>query len=117
MKAFVKNVKDIDPVCPPGHENTDSWPLVTPKLGGSDAIEFAITEIRPGGAGHKDIHETSDHVFFFISGRAYAIVEGERFNVGPGDALFIPRNSNHEVHIEGKETLRLIAVSAPARKT
>jgi len=117
MKAFVKNVKDVEPVCPPKHEKTDSWPLVTPKLGGSDAIEFFLTEMRPGGAGLEDIHEASDHVFFYISGRAYAIVDGERFNVGPGDALFVPRNSTHEVHVEGNETLRFIGLCAPARKT
>ena len=116
MKAFIKNTGDVEPICPPKHENTDSWPLVTPKLGGSDAIEFAVTEIRPGGAGYKDKHEAADHVFFFISGRAYAIVDGEKFNVRPGDALFIPRNSDHEVYVEGKETLCLVAVSAPARK-
>lgn len=117
MKAFLKNAKDVAPVCPSRHVDADSWPLVTPKLGGSDAIELFLTEIRPGGAGLEDVHETIDHVFFIISGRALVIVGGERFNVGPGDALFVPRNSTHEFHVEGRETLRLIGLCAPARKT
>ncbi len=116
MKAFVRNAKDVDPVCPARHENTKSWPLVTPELGGSDAIEFFINEMQPGAVGEEDIHEAEDQVFFFISGRASAIVEGERFNVGPGDALFVPRNSKHEVHVEGDEAVRLIVLFAPARK-
>lgn len=114
-KAFVKSVKDVVPVCPPKHEGTDSWPLVTPKLGGGDSIEFFVTEIRPGGAALEDIHETADHVYFFISGRGYSIVEGQRFDVGPGDALWIPRNSVHELKVIGNETLRFTVLFAPAR--
>lgn len=114
-KAFVKNIKDVEPVVPVKHEEADSWPLVTPKLGGSDAIEFFVTEIRPGGAALEDIHETSDHVYFVLSGRGEAIIEGEKFNLEPGDALFIPRNSRHELKTVGKETLRFVVLFAPAR--
>ncbi|MDK2985997.1 MAG: hypothetical protein PWQ96_1640 [Clostridia bacterium] len=115
-KPFVRNVNDVDPVCPPLHENASSYPLVTPKNGGSDSIEYFITEIRPGGAALKDVHENEDHVYFFLSGKGYSIIEGERFEFGPNDALFIPRNSEHEMYPVGEETLRFIVTFGPARK-
>jgi len=116
MKAFIRNARDVNPVCPPNHEEADSWHLVTPKTGGSDTVEFFLTEIRPGGVGMEDIHDREDHVFFILGGRGYAVIDGERFNFGSGDALFIPRKSTHEFHVEGKETLRFIGLCAPARK-
>ncbi len=114
-KAFVKSIKDVQSVCPPLHENADAFPLVTPKLGGSDAIEFFVTEMRPGGVALEDIHETADHVYHFMSGRGYSIVEGDRFDFGPGDTLFIPRNHKHELHVVGTETLRFVVTFSPAR--
>lgn len=115
-KGFKKSISEVQPVCPPKHENASSWPLVTPKMGGGDSIEFFVTEIRPGGAALKDVHEDADHVYFFISGRGYSIIEGERFDFGPGDALWIPRNTEHEMYVVGEETLRFTVLFAPARE-
>lgn len=114
-EAFVRNANDVTPVCPPKHENTSSWPLVTPKIGGSDSIEFFITEIRPGGGALKDVHEKEDHVYYFLSGKGYSIIEGERLEFKAGDALFIPRNSQHEMYPIGEETMRFVVTFAPAR--
>lgn len=115
-EPFVRNIKDVQPVCPPLHENASSWPLAVPKNGGGDTIEFFITEIRPGGAALKDIHENEAHVYFFLSGRGYSIIEGERFDFGPEDALYIPKNSQHEMYVVGEETLRFVVTFSPARK-
>lgn len=115
-KPFVRNVKDVDPVCPPKHENTSSYPLVTPKIGGSDSIEYFITEIRPDGAALKDVHENEDHVYFFLSGKGKSVIAGETFEFGAFDALFIPKNTEHEMHPVGEETLRFVVTFGPARK-
>jgi mannose-6-phosphate isomerase-like protein (cupin superfamily) len=115
-KAFVRGTKDVEPTCPPKHENTSTWSIITPKVSGSNDIEFLVTEIRPGGAAFTHVHEDADHVYFFTAGRAYAIVNGERFEVSPGDALFIPRNAAHEIHPIGEETLRMVVTLSPARQ-
>lgn len=115
-KPFVKSVSDVEPVCPPKHENTSSYPLVTPKNGGSDSIEYYITEIRPGGAALKDVHENEDHVYFFLSGSGESVIAGEKLEFGAFDALFIPRNTEHEMRPVGEETLRFIVTFGPARK-
>lgn len=114
-EAFVRNVRDVDSVVPPLHENCASYPLVTPKIGGSDSIEFFVTEIRPGGAALKDIHKEEDHVYFFLSGKGYSVIEGERYEFKENEALYIPRNSNHEMYPLGDETLRFIVTFSPAR--
>lgn len=100
---------------PPKHEKTRGWPLVNPKSCPGAQLEFHVTEIMPDGAALDDVHDNEDHVFFVLSGRATAGVGGEDFEVGPGDALYVPRGTVHNFRIVGGEVFRIGVVFAPAR--
>lgn len=113
-KAFVRSMHEVRPGCPPLHSATVSWAMVTGE-DGAKSVEMFIDEIAPIGAAHKDIHEHEDHIFFIISGRGYAIVDGERLEYAPGDALWIPHGLEHEMYVTGQETLRMVTVVAPPR--
>ena len=113
--GFVRNAADAEPFCPPLHENCDAWALIDPSFGGGDSVELHITEMRPGGAALEDVHENKDHIFYVLSGKGYALVDGERHPIQTGDALWIARKALHEIHVEGRETLRLLVVIAPAK--
>lgn len=114
VEPFVKNSEDVDPTVPPKHEDANSWPLVTPDLGGSDSVAFYLTEIRPEGKALKDVHPNRDHVYYILSGRGKSVIEGEEYEVEKGDALFIPKNSEHSLEVIGKQTLRFVVLFAPA---
>jgi len=107
-------MRDVQPGCPPLHHETVSWAMVT-AADGSQSVEVFIDEISPQGAAYQDKHEHEDHVFFIISGRGYAVVDQERLEYAPGDALWIPRGAAHEMYVTGQETLRMVTVVAPAR--
>jgi len=113
---FVKSVTSVPTAVPPLHNNAVAWPVVTPKNGGSNTIEFHITEMFPGGNADEDVHEDADHMYYFIEGTGYSIVEGERLEYGPGDAMFIPRGAKHSMFNTGEGTLRMVASFGPARK-
>ncbi len=115
-KAFVNNTANVQSFCPPLHEETDSWPLINPAMGGGDSVEVHISEIRPCGAALQDFHDHEDHVFYVLSGRGYTVVDGERLDINPGDALWVARQTFHEIHVTGRETLRLLVVLAPAKR-
>lgn len=115
-KPFVRAVTSVDPVVPPLHNNAVAWPVVLPKNGGSNTVEFHITELFPEGNAEEDVHEDADHMYYFIEGTGYSIVEGERLEYGPGDALFIPRGAKHSMFNTGAGTLRMVASFGPARK-
>ena len=100
---------------PPKHEVTRGWPLVNPKTCPGAQLEFHITEIQPEGGALDDVHENEDHVFFVISGRAKAKVGDDDFEVGPGDALYVPKGTVHNFRIQGGEAFRIAVVFAPAR--
>lgn len=109
-KAYVISTKDVTPGIAPLHEESNSW-----MLGLTDDLEFYITEIRPGGAALKDMHPDADHIFYFLAGYGYQIIDGERFDHGPNDAVFIPRGAQHEMYVTGQETLRFVVTLSPAR--
>ncbi len=100
---------------PPLHEVTRGWPLVNPKTCPGAQLEFHITEIQPEGAALDDVHENEDHVFYVLSGRAKAKVGDDDFDVEPGDALYVPKGTVHNVRIQGGEVFRIAVVFAPPR--
>jgi mannose-6-phosphate isomerase-like protein (cupin superfamily) len=70
----------------------------------------------PGGSADEDVHEDADHMYFFLDGTGYSMVEGEKLEYGPGDCLFIPRGAKHSMVNTGKGTLKMVASFGPARK-
>jgi mannose-6-phosphate isomerase-like protein (cupin superfamily) len=112
----VFNVKDVNfTQDPPKHEVTRGWPLVNPKSCPGAQLEFHITEIQPEGAALDDVHPNEDHVFYVLSGRAKAKVGDDDFEVGPGDALYVPKNTVHNFRVQGGEVFRIAVVFAPPR--
>jgi mannose-6-phosphate isomerase-like protein (cupin superfamily) len=116
-EAFVRNIKDATPVKPPpNHTDTTAFPMLNPKVGAGNSVEFHITEILPTGAALPDIHEDADHVFFCLSGRAIATCDDQKFDFGMYDALYVPMGVKHSFEVVGEEVLRLAVTFAPSRK-
>lgn len=115
-RSFTARVADVESMLPPKHTNTDSWPLVMPKTSGNKAVEFFLTEMRPGAQTEPDTHPDSEHIYFIISGRGKAYVEGEEYDLEPGVCLFMTEGCDHHLDVVGTETLRFAVVFAPPRK-
>lgn len=46
----------------------------------------------------------------------YCIIwDGERFDFGTGDFLFVPCGFDHEMHATGQEALRMLVTLSPTR--
>lgn len=116
-EPFVRAVTSVPTVCPPLHYDAIAWPVVTPKNGGSNTIEFHVTEMFPGGYADEDIHEDAEHFYYFIDGTGYSIVDGERFDYGPGDCLYIPSNTKHSMYNKGPGVLKMCATFGASRKS
>lgn len=115
-KGMIIKVSEVESMLPPKHTNTDSWPLVMPKITGNQHVEFFLTEMRPGAATELDTHPISEHIYFIISGRGKAYVEDDVFDLEPGDCLFMNEGAEHRLDVVGTETLRFVVVFAPARQ-
>ena len=115
-KGAVFNQKNVQYTQdPPKHLKTRGWPLVNPKSCPGSQLEFHVTEIMPDGGALEDVHPDEDHVFYVLSGRATAKVGDDVFDVAPGDALYVPKNTTHDFTITGGEVFRIAVVFAPGR--
>ena len=114
-KGELRRMSMIEPVCPPKHTNTDAYALVNPETVGAKNIAFFCVEIHPGGAAEEDTHPNIEHGYFLISGKGLAKVEGEEFNMEPGDCLWIPPGARHEIKPIGDEKISFAVFSSPPR--
>ncbi len=75
-EPLVRSVFDCKSVVPPKRFDFYAIPVVNPKAGGSDTIEFLISECMPGGRAEADVHQDSDHIYYFLSGKGYTVCDG-----------------------------------------
>jgi mannose-6-phosphate isomerase-like protein (cupin superfamily) len=101
-------------------EGTAYWflgSLVTVKVSGDHTkgrltvLEF----VNPAGFSpplHR--HITEDECFYVISGSARFQCDGETFDAGAGDTVFLPVGSTHTFKVLGDEPLRTLQITVPA---
>ena len=59
-------------------------------------------------------HRQLEEVYYIVSGRGLMTVGDETREVGPGDAVFIPRDHRHTLKNTGDEPIKLLLVCGPA---
>jgi mannose-6-phosphate isomerase-like protein (cupin superfamily) len=102
----------------PNHMGYRCTPMVNPQTCPGAQLEFHLGEFRPdGGRALDDVHPSEDHVFYVLSGRATAKVDGQVHVLEPGDALWVPKGETHNFEVIGGETFRVLVVFSPARRS
>jgi mannose-6-phosphate isomerase-like protein (cupin superfamily) len=74
-------------------------------------VPFAFRKraLHPGSSiGPHEQHE--DEVYYVLSGRGRMTIDGETFDVGPGDAVLTRPGSTHALEQEGSEDLVILIV-------
>lgn len=69
---------------------------------------FEQTSISKGRGTPIHIHPYQDEVFYVIDGAYYFMVGSEKYHLGPGDSIFLPRNVPHawtQISDQGKMTV------------
>lgn len=88
--------------------------MVEPENTGTNAVGMGVEDFAVGGSTPDHAHPNSDEIFFIISGKGRAVVDGISHDVGPGDVVWIPRGIRHQLSNTGKETLRTTWTFVPA---
>jgi mannose-6-phosphate isomerase-like protein (cupin superfamily) len=88
--------------------------LVEPKNTGTNSVAMGIEDFAVGGSTPDHAHPHSDEIFFVISGTGRIVIAGESRDVGPGDAIWIPRGIRHQLLNTGNAVLRTTWTFVPA---
>ena len=82
----------------------------------SDITRCSLAEeiLPPGCSVTPHRHSRLEEVYYILSGRGRMTVGDEQQEVGPGDAVFIPRGNRHTLENTGDEPIRLLLICGPA---
>ncbi|MGI8510052.1 MAG: cupin domain-containing protein [Gemmatimonadaceae bacterium] len=79
--------------------------------GGLAMFEFDVPAGAKVPAGHR--HDAYDETIYALRGRLVWTVDGERFELAPGECAVIPRGAVHRFDNLGDETATTLAVITP----
>lgn len=75
---------------------------------------LAEATLLPGAETEEHYHPQTEEIYYVLRGRGLMSVEGERREVGPGDAILIPPGTRHTIrNIGGRESLVFLCCCAP----
>src|SRR5919109_3927277 len=79
-------------------------------LGRGTAANQSLAEatLAPGQATDRHYHALTEEVYFVLDGTGAMEIDGERANVGPGDAILIPPGAHHQIRASGDAPLRFL---------
>jgi mannose-6-phosphate isomerase-like protein (cupin superfamily) len=81
--------------------------------GGARNQSLAEAALAPGQATERHYHTVSEELYVLLEGRGEMEVEGDRREVGPGDAILIPPGAWHQIRATGEGELRFLCCCAP----
>ena len=84
-----------------------SWGSFTVLDVQEDSLTIKIV-LLPGHGLHYHSHEHRDEVWTIMSGTGYALIDGEKRKVGPGDVLSMPAGCKHTIFADSE--LKVIEV-------
>lgn len=87
--------------------------LAEPWTLGTKRISLVLSKVKVGGKSNPHSHDTSEEVFYVISGRGKMIVDDEECEIEPGSCIYIPVGSVHQLINTCDETLNVATVASP----
>ena len=79
---------------------------------GAQHLSMFLVQFQPGGKGGSHDHP-HEEIYYFLSGKAEAVVNGERFVVEPGQYVWTAVGCFHSFETLGDEPVRWIETQAP----
>lgn len=79
--------------------------------GGAMSIVDSVSPIGSGPPRH--IHHKEDEVFVILTGEVELWLAGETRHAGPGEAVFIPRGTEHTFRATGDRPCRHLVILTP----
>lgn len=76
--------------------------------------QLVLMSLKPNEEIGLEVHETTDQFFRIESGSGMVIINGEKHDVGDGDAIIVPAGAKHNVINTSSTTdLKLYTIYAP----
>lgn len=78
-----------------------------------DKLRMHISDVEPGSRSHAVHTHPGVEAFYVLEGQATVEVEGERFQLGPNEAIVVDATRPHGIFNSGPARTRYLVVIAP----
>ena len=75
---------------------------------------LAEATLDPGQSTERHHHREAEEIYYVVEGAGELELDGERRQVGVGDAVLIPPGSRHQIRADDGGWLRFLCCCAPA---
>jgi quercetin dioxygenase-like cupin family protein len=99
---------------PTGHAKMEAEKLFGTE-NGSQRATIHLSTLLPGGGMEEEVHDSSDQVFYVLSGSIVARSKGEQVGIlQTGDGIHIAAGEPHAFRNEGQEDCVLYILTVPS---
>ena len=103
-----------DPIKNPGGEEIYEMIGRPSEIGGSIHHSLVHVVLPAGKSSQAHYHKVSEETYYLLKGVGLMRIDGETFQLHPGQACFIKPLETHQIFNEGEDDLEFLTVSAPA---
>ncbi len=75
---------------------------------GTQGGVIVLDQLRPGFQTTFHIHTNADEFFYVVGGEGRAEFEGQKIAIGPGDVIFIPAGTEHNMSVSEEGAMELL---------
>jgi mannose-6-phosphate isomerase-like protein (cupin superfamily) len=76
-------------------------------------LQLVLMSIPPAGDIGEEVHDDRDQFFRVEQGTGAVWIDGNRSDIGAGDAFIVPAGARHNVKNTGNDPLRVYTIYAP----
>lgn len=92
----------------------DDRPVYTETIASDPDVSSFLIVIEKGVPAH--LHKAHTEYVVVISGEAKLYLDDSLYHIRPGDLIYIPALTIHEVEVLGEEPLRVVSIQSPEFK-
>jgi mannose-6-phosphate isomerase-like protein (cupin superfamily) len=89
-------------------------PLIDRTTSEIERCSLAEEILPPGASVGVHFHRETEEIYYVVDGNGMMLVGDESTDVGPGDAILIPREQPHSLKNTGNRDMRILLVCGPA---
>lgn len=98
---------------PANHHHTVNQRLIGPETVGARQMEVLLGTLHRGGGALPHAHPGIEQACYLLEGTARAEVEGESFDMVPGDMCFFPADRMHVFTVTSDTPVKLLVIYSP----
>jgi mannose-6-phosphate isomerase-like protein (cupin superfamily) len=113
QKRFFVRGAELPGYSPANHTGTVNRRLIGPDTVGAKGIEVVLGVIERGKGALPHAHPGIEQVCYLLEGTALAEVDGERCELGPGDACYFPADKMHVFTVTSERPAKVLVIYSP----